>query len=148
MLMSSHILSELSNLATDYGFLEKGRLLEQVSAEEIRSRCRDCLELWVDDAAKAMTVLAIRCSYAAGFHLLLGAFNLLPLPALDGGQLLELLAERRLSLRAADRLCFLVGLLTLMPLLSGGWLLFRRTGNFTLLLTLFTLLTAAFPGKN
>lgn len=57
ILISSHILSELSNLATDYGFLEKGRLLEQVSAEEIRSRCRDCLELWVDDAAKAMTVL-------------------------------------------------------------------------------------------
>ena len=57
ILISSHILSELSNLATDYGFLEKGRLLEQASAEEIRSRCRDCLELWVDDAAKAMTVL-------------------------------------------------------------------------------------------
>jgi len=54
ILISSHILSELSNLATDYGFL---RLLEQASAEEIRSRCRDCLELWVDDAAKAMTVL-------------------------------------------------------------------------------------------
>ena len=93
-------------------------------------------------------LLAIRCPYAAGFHLLVGAFNLLPLPALDGGQLLELLAEHRLSLRAADRLCFWVGLLTLMSLLSGGWLLFRRTGNFTLLLTLFTLLTAAFPGKN
>ena len=57
ILVSSHILSELSNLATHYGFLEKGRLLEQVSAEEIRSRCRDCLEIRVDDAAKAVTAL-------------------------------------------------------------------------------------------
>ena len=57
ILISSHILSELSNLATHYGFLEKGRLLEQVSAEEIRSRCRDCLEIRVDDTARAVTAL-------------------------------------------------------------------------------------------
>ena len=81
-------------------------------------------------------LLTLNCRYAAGFHLLLGAFNLLPLTALDGGQLLRLLAEQRLSLWGAAILCQTASVLTLLPLLWGGWQLFRRTGNFTLLLTL------------
>ena len=57
ILISSHILSELSNVATCYGFLEKGRLLEEISAETLHERCRTCLRLTVDDAAKATAVL-------------------------------------------------------------------------------------------
>ena len=45
ILISSHILSELSNLATHYGFIEKGRMIQQISAKEISERCRECLEL-------------------------------------------------------------------------------------------------------
>ena len=57
ILISSHILSELSSLATHYGFLEKGRLLEQVSAQEIEARCRDCLAIRVIDTAAAAAAL-------------------------------------------------------------------------------------------
>ena len=57
ILISSHILSELSSVATCYGFLEKGRLLEEISAETLHERCRTCLRLTVDDAAKAAAVL-------------------------------------------------------------------------------------------
>lgn len=63
ILISSHILSELSSLATHYGFLEKGRLLEQVSAQEIQNRCRDCLVVRVMDtdmAAAALEQIKIR----------------------------------------------------------------------------------------
>ena len=35
LLISSHILSELSRLATHYGFLEDGKIVRQVSAEEV-----------------------------------------------------------------------------------------------------------------
>ena len=40
ILISSHILSELSNLATHYAFIEKGRVLESVSADRLREKCR------------------------------------------------------------------------------------------------------------
>lgn len=53
ILISSHILTELSSVASCYGFLEKGRLLEEISAETLHEKCRTCLRLTVDDAAKA-----------------------------------------------------------------------------------------------
>lgn len=57
ILISSHILTELSTVATCYGFLEKGRLLEEISAPALHEKCRTCLRLTVDDAAKAAAVL-------------------------------------------------------------------------------------------
>lgn len=57
ILISSHILSELQNLATCYGFIDQGRMLEQVSAGKLAEKCRDCLELRVDDAPRAAAIL-------------------------------------------------------------------------------------------
>ena len=70
ILISSHVLSELSAVATCYGFLERGRLLEEITAQALRERCQVCLRLQVDDAAKASVI----------FHIKLGtdAFKVLP----------------------------------------------------------------------
>ena len=57
ILISSHILSELSNVATRYGFMEQGRILEEISNQALHDKCRTCLRLEVDDAAKAAAVL-------------------------------------------------------------------------------------------
>lgn len=62
ILISSHILSELSNMATDYGFLDRGHMLEQVSAARLREKCRACLQLTVDDAARCALVLEQKLS--------------------------------------------------------------------------------------
>lgn len=48
ILISSHILSELSNLVTYYGFIDKGNLVKQVSAEELSKESNRYLELKVD----------------------------------------------------------------------------------------------------
>ncbi len=57
ILISSHILSELANLATDFAFMDQGRLLEQASAAQIHEKCRSCLEIRVDNAPQAATLL-------------------------------------------------------------------------------------------
>lgn len=57
ILISSHILTELSNIATHYGFLDKGRMLEQLSVRQLHEKCRACLQLTVDNAGKAVTIL-------------------------------------------------------------------------------------------
>lgn len=57
VIISSHILSELSHLATTYGFINKGELIEEVDAATISGRCKQHLMMKVDDTAKAATIL-------------------------------------------------------------------------------------------
>lgn len=42
VLLSSHILDELSRLATHYGFVDSGRMVREISAEELEAACRKC----------------------------------------------------------------------------------------------------------
>ena len=51
ILLSSHILAELQQIADVYGFLSRGVLLEEISTEELRERCADCIELSLSDTA-------------------------------------------------------------------------------------------------
>lgn len=41
-LISSHILDELSRIATHYGFIDHGTLVKEMSAEELNDACRKC----------------------------------------------------------------------------------------------------------
>lgn len=55
--ISSHILEELSKIATDYGIIHNGELLEQVSKEELLARCGERIELKTDSNSRALVVL-------------------------------------------------------------------------------------------
>lgn len=57
VLISSHILSELENMATDYGFLNKGKLLEELTAEELKAKCHTYLEVKVSNAPEYVALL-------------------------------------------------------------------------------------------
>jgi ABC-2 type transport system ATP-binding protein len=57
ILISSHILSELSKLATCYGFIEQGRLLKEISAEEIKLQCKNSTRIMVNSTEKAAGIL-------------------------------------------------------------------------------------------
>lgn len=57
ILISSHILEELSKVATHYGIMSKGRLVEQLTAEELADRCSLRIEAVVDRPEQACTVL-------------------------------------------------------------------------------------------
>ena len=72
---------------------------------------------------------------AAGANLLLGCFNLLPVPALDGGRALHLLVSWRFDPMAADRICQKVGVSCAMLLTTAALVLTVRyhAGLFLLL---------------
>ena len=55
-MISSHILDELGKIATNYGIVNEG-VLEEISAEELKARCRSSLKITVDDAAKASEII-------------------------------------------------------------------------------------------
>lgn len=57
ILISSHILSELHQMATKYGIIHGGRLLEQMTHEQLNEKCKQHLRIRVDDPSKAATVL-------------------------------------------------------------------------------------------
>lgn len=57
ILISSHILGELSELATNYGIINNGRLVEEISVKELKEKCRQYIEVVVDNPAKASTIL-------------------------------------------------------------------------------------------
>ena len=57
VLISSHILDELSRLATHYGFIDKGHLIKEISAEELEAACRKCIKVEVTDTKALARVL-------------------------------------------------------------------------------------------
>ena len=57
VLISSHILDELSRLATHYGFIDKGRMVKEMSAAELEAACRKCMRVEVSNAAALSRVL-------------------------------------------------------------------------------------------
>lgn len=57
ILISSHILGELSKIATHYGIIREGALIEEFEAKELELRCRRCQKLSVDNTEQAARIL-------------------------------------------------------------------------------------------
>ena len=56
-LISSHILDELSRMATHYGFIDRGQMVKEVSAADLEKSCRKCIHLEVTDTGALARVL-------------------------------------------------------------------------------------------
>lgn len=71
VLISSHILDELSRLATHYGFIDGGHMVKEMSAQELEKRCRKCIHTQVSDTKILARVLdSMNIEYS-----ILDAFN-------------------------------------------------------------------------
>ena len=57
VLISSHILSELEKIASCYGFISHGKIIEEITASELQSRCRKSLMIKVDKIAETEAIL-------------------------------------------------------------------------------------------
>lgn len=63
-IISSHILDELSKIATNYGFIDGGVLVKEMSKEELENSCRKAIHVVVNDTRKlmmAMDEIKIEC---------------------------------------------------------------------------------------
>lgn len=57
VLISSHILDELSRIATHYGFIDSGHMVKEISAEELQASCRKKTVVTVSDTCAFARVL-------------------------------------------------------------------------------------------
>ena len=57
ILISSHILGELSELATCYGIINNGKLVEEISVNELKEKCKEYISLKVDNPSSATIIL-------------------------------------------------------------------------------------------
>ena len=57
ILISSHILQEIEVLADDIGIIDRGRLIEEKSQEELKKRRKGHIKIQVSDAAGAVSIL-------------------------------------------------------------------------------------------
>ena len=57
VIISSHILDELARLATHYGFIDSGRMVKELSAQELEAACRKCVHVEVSDTGALARVL-------------------------------------------------------------------------------------------
>ena len=57
ILISSHILSELEKIATVYGFISHGKIIEELTVEELQDRCRKSTSIKFADVEQAYKVL-------------------------------------------------------------------------------------------
>lgn len=57
VLISSHILGELSKLATYYGFIDNGHIVKEISAKELEAVCQKCTRIIVTNMNTFTAVL-------------------------------------------------------------------------------------------
>ena len=57
LFLSSHILSELYLLATDYYFIHKGKIIESLTHEELDEKCRQYIKIKTSELPRCITVI-------------------------------------------------------------------------------------------
>lgn len=58
LIISSHILGELSKISTHYGIIREGCLIEQLSREDLEMKCTDYFQVQVDDVKRALPLVS------------------------------------------------------------------------------------------
>lgn len=62
IIISSHILSELSLLCTDYLFINHGQILQSLTAEELKVSCSEYYRIHTDNDSLALAILQEKCN--------------------------------------------------------------------------------------
>ena len=63
VLISSHVLGELQKIATHYGIIRKGKMIREMTAEELEASCRTYTALKAKDMSRTKMLLGSRYSH-------------------------------------------------------------------------------------
>ncbi|OCT16333.1 bacitracin ABC transporter ATP-binding protein [Paenibacillus pectinilyticus] len=102
VLISSHILQEIEQLADTIGVINHGRLLEEVSMEQVRGRHNEYIEIVVTDARRAAIVLEDKLAitnYKIMDHSAIRIYD----PKLPPAQLNRLLVQHEIDVEALNK---------------------------------------------
>lgn len=94
LIISSHILGELSKIATHYGIIKEGNLVEQIDREQLERNCKDYFQIEVDDSKRALPLILERMPGIQAEVMEDGLIRLYELK--DGAWLNQLLIENRI----------------------------------------------------
>ena len=72
ILISSHLLAELTKMATCYGIMSNGKLVREIRGEELNEMSRPFIKVVVDDIKKAVPILAQTFTNGNDFQILPG----------------------------------------------------------------------------
>ena len=61
ILISSHILGELSKIATDYGIIKHGEMVEEISEQDLREKCQEYISVITGDNPTAAKIIKEVC---------------------------------------------------------------------------------------
>ena len=68
IIISSHILSELANMATCYGFIDHGQILQEMSAEELEAKEKSYVKMRTSNGEKAAECLSKELQLDASYN--------------------------------------------------------------------------------
>ena len=86
LIISSHILGELSKIATHYGIIKEGSLVEQISREELAKKCNDYFQIEVDGHSGVQTGGLNKAPHAPGCAGMVHSFSVDPDISRGGGR--------------------------------------------------------------
>lgn len=107
ILISSHMLGELSQLATCYGFIRKGKMVRESSIDEIREECTAMsrLSIYADNAREVFKIIheafpQYRTKVVSDGKLIIDGFSD-DIKSDDARTVIKLLAEKDITVREA-----------------------------------------------
>ncbi|MHA6253182.1 ABC transporter ATP-binding protein [Oceanobacillus sp. CAU 1775] len=102
ILISSHILEELSKVATRYAIINNGEILEVISKEELLIQCEERIELEVDEA-KLVTPILERELGILNYKVLNDQFIHIYDKHVESKEIINMLVEKKLAVHSIQK---------------------------------------------
>ncbi|MGL4571065.1 MAG: ABC transporter ATP-binding protein [Clostridium sp.] len=100
--ISSHILSEVESIADRIGIINRGKIIEEISMDDLRRKCGEYIELTLNDSKKA-SILLEKTFSISNYKILDNTSMRIYHPNLDGTNVLKELIDNGFKIGSFNR---------------------------------------------